>query len=212
MELPDINHKKIRRIMREHGMFAVIRRKNPYQVLLKRTQEHATYPNILAREFRQIVPFAYLSTDVTYLRFLSSFAYLSVVKDIATGEILTWNVTPHLSMNLVLETANALAPYRGALIHSDQGFHYTHPVFAEKMRDFGIVQSMSRKGHCTDNAPVESFFGHMKDEMEYGHCKTLDELRGVIDAYMRYYNCERKQWKREKMTPVAYRDHLLNRR
>jgi transposase InsO family protein len=78
------------------------------------------------------------------------------------------------------------------------------------MQAFGMVQSMSRKGNCTDNAPIESFFGHMKDELEYQHCKTLDELRRIIDAYMRYYNCERKQWQRKKMTPVAYRNHLLS--
>ena len=149
---------------------------------------------------------------MTYLRFLAGFAYLSVVKDIATGEVLAWNVTLEPSIRLVLDTMEPLAAHRGALIHSDQGFQYTSPHYSEKLRAFGMVQSMSRKGHCTDNAPIESFFGHMKDELEYKHCKTLEELRGVIDAYMRYYNCERKQWQRKKMTPVAYRNHLLSGR
>jgi putative transposase len=210
MALPDLNHKKIRRIMRTYGMRAAIRRKLPYRQFQKKLQEHAVHPNILDRAFTQFVPFSYLSTDVTYLRFLDGFAYLSVVKDIATGEIVAWNVALEPSLELVLDTLEPLVQYRGALIHSDQGFQYTHRLYSTKIQMFGMVQSMSRKGHCTDNAPIESFFGHLKDELDYTRCQTLDELRGAIDAYMRYYNSERKQWQRKKMTPVAYRNHLLS--
>ncbi len=70
---------------------------------------------------------------------------------------------------------------------------------------------MSRKGKCIDNAPIESFFGHMKDELDYNSCQSFEQLRLAIDEYMRYYNHERKQWTRNKMTPVAYRDHLLTK-
>ena len=68
---------------------------------------------------------------------------------------------------------------------------------------------MSGKGNCIDNAPIESFFGHMKDELDYKSCKTFEELRLVIEEYMRYYNHERNRWDRKKMTPVEYRNHLL---
>ena len=75
-----------------------------------------------------------------------------------------------------------------------------------------MIQSMSGKGSCIDNAPIESLFGHLKDELDYKFCKTFEELRLVITEYMRYYNHERNQWERKKMTPVEYRNHLLARR
>ncbi len=74
-----------------------------------------------------------------------------------------------------------------------------------------MIQSISGKGNCIDNVPIESFFGHMKDELDYKDCNTLKELSLKIDEYMRYYNYERKQWTKKKMSPVEYRDHLLSK-
>ena len=79
----------------------------------------------------------------------------------------------------------------------------------ETIKKLNMIQSMSRRGNCIDNAPIESFFGHMKDELDYKPCKTFEELRLAVEEYMRYYNQERKQWERKKMTPVEYRNHLL---
>ena len=72
-----------------------------------------------------------------------------------------------------------------------------------------MIQSMSSKGSCIDNAPIESFFGHMKDELDYKSCRSFAELLSKIEEYMRYYNYERKQWARNRMTPIEYRNHLL---
>jgi len=72
-----------------------------------------------------------------------------------------------------------------------------------------MVQSMSRKGNCIDNSPMESFFGHFKDDVDYKDCKTFEELNLLIEKYMQYYNYERYQWNLKKMTPVQYRNHLL---
>lgn len=77
------------------------------------------------------------------------------------------------------------------------------------LKENNIIQSMSRKGNCIDNASMESFFGHLKDEVDYKNCKTFDELAEKIDEYMYYCNNERYQWSRNKMTPVQYRSHLL---
>ncbi len=96
-----------------------------------------------------------------------------------------------------------------ALIHSDQGTHYTHPNFQKLAKKLGLHQSMSRRGNCWDNAPQESFFGHFKDEAYIKPCTTLDELKHEIKQYMTYYNHYRYQWNLKKMTPVQYRDHLL---
>jgi len=211
MRLPDMNHKKIQRIMRKYGLVARVRRRNPYRAVLKKTMEHRIFPNKLQREFRQPVPFRVFCTDITYIPFLHGFVYLSVVKDIASGEAIAWKVSLHIDMTLVVETIKSMPAdlCANALIHSDQGFHYTSPSYIEIVKELKMNQSMSGKGSCIDNAPIESFFGHMKDELDYQSCSSFQELRLRIDKYMRYYNYERKQWTRKKMTPVEYRDHLL---
>ena len=88
-----------------------------------------------------------------------------------------------------------------AMIHSDQGFHYTHPAYQSRIRELGLVQSMSRRGNCLDNAPIESFFGHLKDHVEHRSALNLSEVRSMVDSYIAYYNSERKQWNLKKMTP-----------
>jgi len=211
MRLPDMNHKKIQRIMRKYGLMAKVRRKNPYKAIMKKTMEHRVFDNKLQREFNQIIPLKVFCTDITYIRFLARFVYLSVIKDIASGEVVAWNISMYLEMTLVTDTLRNMKidSCENLMIHSDQGFHYTNPVYIELVNGLKMIQSMSGKGNCIDNAPIESFFGHLKDELEYQSCKTFEDLRLVIEEYMRYYNHERKQWERKKMTPVDYRNHLL---
>jgi transposase InsO family protein len=211
MRLPDMNHKKIQRIMRKYGLVSKVRRRNPYKDIMKKTMEHRVFENKLQREFHQLIPFKVFCTDITYIRFLGRFVYLSVIKDIASGEVVAWNLSMFLEMTLVTETLGKmqLESYENIMIHSDQGFHYTNPVYIEIVKELKMIQSMSSKGNCIDNSPIESFFGHMKDELDYQSCKAFDDLRSVIEEYMRYYNQERKQWERKKMTPVDYRNHLL---
>lgn len=206
-----MNHKKIQRIMRKYGLVAKVRKRNPYRASHKKTMEHRIFPNKLKREFKQTVPFRVFCTDITYLPFLNGFVYLSVIKDVATGEAVAWKASLKIDMALVVETVGRMPADLGedALIHSDQGFHYTNPSFIEAVKELNMIQSMSSKGSCIDNAPIESFFGHMKDELDYQDCRSFQELCLRIDEYMRYYNYERKQWTRKKMTPIQYRDHLL---
>lgn len=204
-----MNHKKISRIMRKYNLVVKIRRRNPYKAIMKKTKEHRTFPNKLDRVFNQTVPRRFFCTDITYIPFNNRFAYLCVVKDIASGEIVAWYLLPHLTMALVLKTIEQMKPYQNALIHSDQEFHFTNPEYIEKIKALEMVQSMSRKGNCIDNAPVESFFGHLKDDTDYKSCKTFEELQLLIKNYIHYYNNERAQWDLNKMTPVEYRDHLV---
>lgn len=219
MRLPkgSMNHKKIKRIMKKYNLVCKIRRANPYRQIAKKTKEHRTFDNQLNRKFKCLPPFKVFCTDITYLPFNHFIAYLSVVKDIGSGEIVAWKLSRHLEMDLVLGTIeglrnNAALPLeslRNILIHSDQGFHYTNPQYIEQVKKMNMVQSMSRKGNCIDNAPMESFFGHLKDDVNYKICKTFDELNILIENYMRYYNHERFQWNLKKMTPVEYRNHFL---
>ena len=211
MKLPHMNHKKIQRIMRKYELVVKVRRVNPYKAIMKKTMEHRICENKLQRAFNQIVPSKVFCTDITYILFHRRFVYLSVIKDIASGEVVSWNLSPYLEITLVTETIKnmKLDSYKDILIHSDQGFHYTNPVYIEIVKELKMIQSMSGKGNCIDNAPIESFFGHMKDELDYKSCNTFEELHVVIEEYMRYYNNERKQWGRNRMTPVEYRNHLL---
>ena len=211
MRLGYMNHKKIQRIMRKYELFAKVRRKNPHKMMMKKSLEHRMFPNKLQREFSQIVPFKVFCTDITYIPFHYRFAYLSVIKDIATGEVVAWNLSLFLRVTLVTETIKnmRLDSYEDIMIHSDQGFHYTNPTYIKIVKELKMIQSMSGKGKCIDNAPIESFFGHMKDELDYESCKSFEALRFAINEYMRYYNYERKQWTRKKMTPVEFRNHLL---
>ena len=209
-----MNCKKIRRLMNKYEIKTHIRKKNPYKDIMKKTQEHTTCANILNRQFKQTKPLKTLCTDITYLYYgKCEKAYLSAVKDIATGELLAHNVARHLTMPIVLDTVKKLKTnvnLNGVLLHSDQGFHYTNPVYQKILKDNKIIQSMSRKGNCIDNAPMESFFGHFKDEVDYKNCKTFEELVEKIDEYIYYYNNKRYQWNKLKMAPVEYRNHLLN--
>jgi putative transposase len=206
-----MNHKKILRIMNKYRLITKIRRKNPYKMIMKKSLGHRIFENVLQREFTQTVPFRVFCTDITHIPFHHRFAYLSVVKDICSGEVVAWNLARTLEMDLVMNTIETMkdGAYKNAMIHSDQGFHYTNPLYAGRIKEFGIVQSMSRKGNCIDNAPIESFFGHLKDDIDYKSSKTFEELYAVVEEYMRYYNHERRQWKLKKMTPVEYRNHLL---
>jgi putative transposase len=209
MRVGEMNHKKIQRIMRKYGLVTKVRKRNPYKAIMKERLEHRIFPNKLQREFNQIIPFKVFCADITYIPFESRFVYLSVIKDIASGEVVAWNISSGLEMTLVTETLEQMEPYENALIHSDQGFHYTNPTYIEIVKEMKMVQSMSGKGNCIDNAPIESFFGHMKDELDYKSCASFEELRLRVEEYMRYYNYERKQWTRNRMSPIEYRDHLL---
>ncbi len=210
----DMNHKKIKRIMRQQGLITKVRRKNPYRAIMKKTNEHCTFENVVDRQFNQTVPRTVFCGDITYLYYGSGQkAYLQAIKDIATKEIVSWEFSNNLALSFVLKSLDNL---RGigirkneSIIHSDQGLHYTNPEYISKVKELNLVQSMSRKGSCIDNSPIESFFGHLKDEVEFKQAKTFNELKAILSEYINYYNEERCQWDIQKMTPVQYRDHLL---
>ncbi|BDU50469.1 IS3 family transposase [Haliovirga abyssi] len=210
------NLKKIRRIMKKYSIVCTIRKANPYKRIAKATKEHTTIPNKLNREFKQEIPGKILLTDITYLSYGNGQrAYLSTIKDSSTGEIPAYVLSKNIKLEIATETIRTLMEnksfkiHKDALIHSDQGVHYTSPTFQKLVKNSGLDQSMSRRGNCWDNAPQESFFGHFKDEANIKECNTFEELINEIDDYMDYYNNYRCQWGLKKMTPIKYRNHLL---
>lgn len=207
------NRKRIMRIMRKYNIVCPIRRKKyKYKV----TKEHKICKNYLQREFKQNVPGKVMLTDISYLQYGNAkTAYLSTILDASTNEILSFKVRENMKLDLVISTLNELKDnqfvhFDDGMIHSDQGWHYTNPQFRIRAAEMGLQQSMSRRGNCWDNAPQESFFGHLKDEVDIKHCNTFDELHTLISDYIDYYNNDRYQWNLNKMTPIQYRNYLLN--
>jgi putative transposase len=210
------NRKRKQRIMRKYNIICPIRKSNPYRRMAKATKEHRVVSNKLNRNFKQNMPGKVLLTDITYMPYGNNeMAYLSTIKDSSTNEIVSYKLSKSLSIDIVIETVNKLISSsksklkKDVMIHSDQGSHYTSPIFQKLLKQYGIEQSMSRKGNCWDNAPQESFFGHMKDEIDYKSCGSFLELETVINDYMKYYNNYRCQWNLKKLTPIQYRNQLL---
>ncbi|WP_097071839.1 IS3 family transposase [Ureibacillus xyleni] len=209
------NLKRIRRIMKKFNIVCPIRKANPYRRMAKATKEHRTLPNLLNREFKQGIAGKVLLTDITYLSYgTGKRAYLSTIKDAETNGILAYEVSDKITLDIALNTVRKLKKsgrklVNGAFIHSDQGVHYTSPQFQKLVKKVGLGQSMSRRGNCWDNAPQESFFGHLKDETDLKSCEALGDVKQEIKSYMTYYNHYRGQWNLKKMTPAQYRHHLL---
>jgi transposase InsO family protein len=202
--------------MNKYEIICPHRKSNPYKKIAKATKEHHVVKNILNREFKQATPGKVLLTDITYLPYGNSkMAYLSTIKDSSTNEILAYQTSDRITLDIALDTIKKLVKNRrvtltkDAFIHSDQGSHYTSPTFQKLLKMNELSQSMSRRGNCWDNAPQESFFGHMKDEINLKSCITLENVKKMIDRYITYYNNYRYQWNLKKMAPVHYRNHLL---
>ena len=211
----NFNLKKIGRIMRKYNIVCPHRKPNRYKQIAKATKEHTTCSNSLNRNFKQDTPRKVLLTDISYLPYGNGRrAYLSAIKDGSTNEILSYEISENLKLELATNTIEKLTRKRFKLnkncfVHSDQGFHYTSPKFQRLLKSKGISQSMSRRGNCWDNAPMESFFGHMKDHLDLKKWKTLEEVKKGVKKFINYYNNYRYQWDLKKMTPVEYRNHLL---
>ena len=210
-----MNTKKIQRLMRKYHLFCPIRKANPYRRMAKAIRTNNVADNLLQREFKAYGPRKVLLTDISYIPYNDSFCYLSTILDAFTKQVLSYVLSESLGVDFVLVTVEQLVEKHGidlsekTLIHSDQGCHYTSHRFIEIVKDAGLRQSMSRRGNCWDNAPQESFFGHMKDELDFTGCTRSDEVKLIIDDWVDYYNNDRYQWQLDKLSPNEYYDYLL---
>lgn len=211
-----MNRKKIQRLMRKYNLKCPIRKPNPYKKMLKESEVSEVAENLLERKFREYGPRYVLLTDITYLFYgRGNKAYLSSIKDAYTKEILAHVVSSNMKEDFVLETINILMNNHkhelktDALIHSDQGIHYKAYTFKELLNNSQLRQSMSRKANCWDNAPQESFHGHMKDEIDLSNCNTIEDVKKVIDDYIDYYNNDRYQWNLAKLSPSEYYKYTM---
>lgn len=207
-----MNIKKIRRLMKKYGLFCPIRQANPYRRMARAMQTSHVARNEIQRQFKAYAPRKALLTDITYLFYRGGVCYLSPILDVCTHEVLAYKLSDSLRVDFVLDMVDDMCVRYGAeldnttIVHSDQGCHYTSKAFIQKLRDEDFVQSMSRKGNCWDNAPQESFFGHMKDEIAelIAECGSYKQVCRVVNDWMDYYNNDRYQWDLEKLSPREY--------
>ena len=210
----NINHKKVLRIMREESLLC-----NKFKT---RSRKYSSYKgevgkvadNLVKRQFTASKPNELWLTDVTEFRIKGeeNKLYLSPILDLFNSEIISYTLSNHPTIeltNTMLEKAiEENKDTKNLIIHSDQGFHYQHSTWTKKLEEMNIKQSMSRKGNCLDNSPMENFFGILKQEMYYGvEFKSYDELISEIERYIKWYNEDRIKTKLNGMSPVMYRLH-----
>lgn len=212
-----VNHKAVRRSMKVQGLKCAIRRKKPHYGNAYASQASKAFPNLLRQQFKTKVPRSVYSGDVTEVRLHTSMrVYIHMVKDLATKEIVSFNVSASPDTSLVLrEFRLHLLGLESEILkkliyHTDQGGVFMSDPHKDLMKKLGVTQSMSRRGNCLDNAPIESFFGHMKDFVDFKRLSSLTEVAEAVRDYVDYYNNGRPQWGLKKMTPAKYRSHLGN--
>jgi len=204
-----INHKTVFRLMKLLGLRSIIRRKKykSYKGELGRIA-----PNVLERNFKATAPNQKWATDVTEFNVSGSKLYLSPIIDLFNQEIISYELTERPVFNQVavmLRKAFRKIPKDTNLVlHSDQGWQYQMKIYQKLLKKKGIVQSMSRKGNCLDNAIIENFFGILKSELFYTQkFKSIEHLKQEIKQYINYYNNERIKSNLNKMSPIKYRAH-----
>lgn len=203
-----INHKAVLRLMQALGIHSVARRRKYYTHWEEKGICHR-YPNLLERDFQAAYPNQKWVTDVTYIQTGQGTMYLSVIKDLYDGFIVAYHTSTQNALELVITTLKyalqheAIRP--GLTLHSDQGGQYRSHAYFAITQSGNISASMSRPGNCWDNAPIENFFSHLKEEsIRQVKLKSFQQAREVIDDYIHFYNFERIQLK-TKLTPFELR-------
>ena len=209
-----MNVKKISRLVHKYNLICPIRQANPYRRMAAALKTNNVADNLVNREFEEHGPRSILLTDITYIPYNGTFAYLSTIIDAFTKQVLSYAISDNLKLDFVLLTVEQLIRNHRisldeeTIIHSDRGVHYTSYKFIEIVKDSNLRQSMSRRANCWNNAPQESFFGHMKDEIDVSNCTDFCEVKDIIDDWIDYYNNERYQWDLAKLSPNEYYSYI----
>ena len=203
----DINHKTVQKLMGQMGLKAK-RKRQHYRSYKGELGKIA--PNVINRNFHTTAPDQKWATDVTQVKIKDRWVYLSPILDMFNGEIVSYVISdsPNLKMVMtMLDNALKERKVQGNLIlHSDQGWHYQHKRYQKALEDRHIIQSMSRKGNCLDNAMMENFFGLMKNELLYmQEWDSVNQFKTALRNYIRYYNNDRIKLRLNGKSPVQYR-------
>ncbi|WP_407243269.1 IS3 family transposase [Escherichia coli] len=199
--------KTVRKLMQQLGLKSPVRLKK-YRSY--RGNMGLAAENILQRQFKAEAPCEKWVTDITEFRAGGQKLYLSPILDLFNGKIVAWETACRPTEELVKRMLNkgleSLAEGEKPLLHSDQGWHYRIKSYQSALADKGLVQSMSRKGNCLDNAVMENFFGHLKEEMYYRRdYRSVEELENAVNEYITYWNQKRIKLSLGGLSPVEYR-------
>jgi putative transposase len=200
------------KLMRSLQLLCKVRRRKRYNS--HQGEQGRIAPNLLNRQFDAEAPNQKWVTDVTEFSVGDRKLYLSPVMDLFDRQIISHAIStsPNLALtNASLKEALAcLEPGQQPLVHSDQGIQYQHLTWRTLLKDAGAVQSMSRKGNCYDNAVMENFFGHLKEELFHRvRFLNTEALATALNEYIRWYNNERISTKLKGLSPVQYRAQTL---
>ena len=204
-----INGKTVRRLMSEAGLKCEVRMKK-YRSYKGEVGKIA--PNLLGRNFKATAPHMKMVTDITEFHLFGEKIYLSPVLDLYNRELIFYTIYRHPVLDMVKDmiegTVAIIGSNTNAILHSDQGWQYQHKNYQKLLKDNNIIQSMSRKGNCLDNAVMENFFGLLKSELLYlRKFESLEQFLEELEDYLEYYNTVRIKEKLNGMSPVQYRTH-----
>jgi putative transposase len=186
--------RRVARLMREMGLSARHGRKRAPRTTNSR-HDLPVAPNLLARNFAADRPDQVWLADISYIATDEGWLYLAAVKDLATREVLGWSMADHLRAELcvgalVMAIRRHGPPPPGLIQHSDRGVQYASEPYRAVLERHGIVQSMSRRGNCLDNAPMEGFFGSLKTEhVHLVRFRSRAEAKAAVFEYLEvFYN------------------------
>ena len=191
-----VNHKRIGRLMRKHDLRS--RKRGAFRVRTTDSKHaHPIAPNVLKRDFKASAPNQKWLADLTYVPTAEGWLYVALVLDLFGRKIVGWATSPTMPQELTLEALQVALGWRdpdaGLVHHSDRGSQYAANDYRNVLKARGITVSMSRKGNCWDNAPMESVNGTLKVECVNGeHFKTRAQAHQAIIEYIGYYNTERR--------------------
>ena len=202
-----LNHKTVQKLMVEMNLYGK-RKKIKYKSYKGEIGKIA--PNVIDRDFVATAPNQKWTTDVTEVKIKDKKIYLSPILDMFNGEIISYSISyspnQHMVMTMLDKAFKRISIPTGLILHSDQGIHYQHQRYQKALIDKNIVQSMSRKGNCLDNAMMENFFGLMKSELLYlQKWDSVEQFKKELIRYIHYYNNDRIKLRLNGKSPVQYR-------
>ena len=199
---------RIKRLRKLHGIRCTHKKK--FRVTTDSKHHLPVAPNLLDRQFAPLAPNRVWVTDITYIPTEEGWLYLAAVKDLHTCEIVGWSMDSRMTQTLVMDALTAAywkkKPKPGLLHHSDRGSQYCSAAYRALQTSYGMLTSMSRKGNCWDNAPMESFFGTLKTESLHHYCfRTREQARRIIFEYIEvFYNRIRRHAKINNQSPADF--------
>lgn len=207
-----IAKKTVLKLMRAMRLVCKVRRKKRYSSY--KGDQGKVAPNVLNRKFEADDPNRKWVTDVTEFRVGDRKLYLSPIMDLFDRQIISHTISSSPNLQLtnasLREALNCLEHGQRPLVHSDQGFQYQHASWRTLLEGAGAVQSMSRKANCYDNAVMENFFGHLKEELFHRvRFLSTDALTAALHEYIHWYNTERISTKLKGLSPAQYRAQAL---